>query len=374
MAPRTRTERDAVVLAHEAARFAGRPGMPMRGLPLDLTQAAVYLYHNSPERKPFMDPRLEVATKATFETYLRVGKAMNKGQSGWSELVERMGDPSILIDHTRGFGAEATLLVDPRWRCVYFDAVASVFLPSRRQDLEALYPTIDFAARHFLAKRGDHAARGLDEAFGEARGLVMMGYSLQPKDAVMWTRRLPILLLAGARAREAMAISPGEARGWLTLGWALWHLSRDLTSHPAGPAQSWDAARGLAGVQAAYAFRRTVALEPVAGEVLTALAALKSDYHGRRMIDARDWADELSRQSAPRAAPPEAQPLRPSAVEAVSLPPEAGTSELSELFEDRLRHGRTLAAVELAHQAEARGILLPWDLADRVAIAQPLSR
>ena len=183
-----------------------------------------------------------------------------------------------------------------------------------------------------------------------------------------WTQRLPILLLAGARAREALAISSGEARGWLALGSALWSLSEDLTSHPAGPAEAWDPARGLAGVQAIYAFRRTIALEPVAGEVLAALLTMKSDYHSRGMIDARDWADELSKQFTPRAAPPEAQPLRPSAVEAVSLPPGAGTSELSELFEDRLRHGRTLAAVELARQAEARGIALPWELADRVAI------
>jgi tetratricopeptide (TPR) repeat protein len=356
------------IFAHEAARFAGRPGMPMRGLAFDLTQAAVYLYHNSPERKPFMDPRLEVATKATFETYFWLHKAMNEGRPGWSELVERMGGPSILLDHTTAFGAEATLLADPRWRCVYFDAVASVFLTSRRKDLEASYPTIDFAARHFLARRGDHAARRLDEAFGESRGLVLMGYSLPTKGAVMWTQRLPVLLLAGAQAREALAISSGEARGWLAFGSAVWYLSQDLTSHPAGPAEAWDPARGLAGAQATYAFRRTIALEPVAGEVLAALLTMKSDYHSRGILDARDWAEELSKQSTPRAAPPEAQPLRPSAVEDVSLPPGTGASELSELFEDRLRHGRTLAAVELARQAEARGIALPWELANRVAI------
>ncbi len=188
---------------------------------------------------------------------------------------------------------------------------------------------------------------------------------------MIWTHRLPILLLAGARAREALALSSGEARGWLALGSALWYLS-DLTSHPAGPAEAWDPARGLAGVQATYAFRRTIALEPVAGEILAALRTMKSDFHSRGMIDARDWADELSKQSTPRASPPEAQPLRPLAVEEVSLPPGAGTSELSELFEDRLRHGRTLAAVELARQAQARGIALPWELADRVAITHLL--
>lgn len=295
--------------------------MPVRGLAFDLTQSAVYLYHNSPQRKPFMDPRLEVATKATFETYFWLHKAMNEGRSGWSEVVERMGDPLILLDHTKEFGAEATLLADLRWRCVYFDAVASVFLASRREDLEAPYPTIDFAARHFLARRRDHATRGWDQAFGESRGLVLMGYTLQTKGAMTCMQRLPIFLLAGARAREALAISSGEARGWLALGSALWYLSEDLTSQPAGPAEAWDPAWGLARVQAIYAFRRTIALEPVAGEVMAALLKMKSGYHSRGMIDARDWAEELAKQSTPRAAPPDAQPLRPSAVEEVSLAP-----------------------------------------------------
>ena len=185
------------IFAHEAARFAGRPGMPMRCVAFNLAQSAVYLYHNSPERKPFMDPRLEVATKETFETYVWLRKAMNEGRSGWSELVEQMGNPTILLDHTRDFGAEATLLADPRWRCVYFDDVASVFLASDRNDLEASYPTIDFAARHFLASRGDHTARGLDEAFGESRGLVILGGLLSTKGAVTWTKRVPILLPVG---------------------------------------------------------------------------------------------------------------------------------------------------------------------------------
>jgi tetratricopeptide (TPR) repeat protein len=52
----------------------------------------------------------------------------------------------------------------------------------------------------------------------------------------------------------------------------------------------------------------------------------------------------------------------------VSLSPGAGTAEVSELLEDRLRRGRALAAVEVVRQAEARGFALPWDLADRAAI------
>ncbi len=196
------------IYAHDAARFAGRPGMPMRCLALGLDQAAVFLYHNAPERKPFMDPRLEVASRSTFETYLWLDKALNDSRPGWSEPVERMGGPSILLDHNKRFWAEATLLADPRWRCVYFDAVASVFLPSRRKDLETPYPTIDFAARFFLARTGDRAASEVYDPAGESLGLVCLGYALATNGAMPWMQRLPIFLLAGPAPR-----SPGHRAG-----------------------------------------------------------------------------------------------------------------------------------------------------------------
>jgi tetratricopeptide (TPR) repeat protein len=117
-----------------------------------------------------------------------------------------------------------------------------------------------------------------------------------------------------------------------------------------------------------YAFRRTIALAPLTDEAVAALLTLKSVYRSGGMIDAADWAEEMSKQPTPRAASPNVQPLRPSELEGMSLPPGASIPELSELFEDWLRHGRTLGAIELVRQAEARGIALPWKLADRVAI------
>ncbi len=117
-----------------------------------------------------MDPRLEVASEVTFETYLWLHKAMNEGRPGWSEVVERMGGPSILLDHAREFGAEATLLADPRWRCVYFDSVASVFLESGRNDLETSFRTIDFAAQHFLSRRASLLRETSIRHWGSCRG------------------------------------------------------------------------------------------------------------------------------------------------------------------------------------------------------------
>ena len=46
--------------AHDAARFAGRAGMPGRAVAYDLKEAGVYIYHNFPQRKVFVDGRLRV--------------------------------------------------------------------------------------------------------------------------------------------------------------------------------------------------------------------------------------------------------------------------------------------------------------------------
>jgi hypothetical protein len=201
-----------LTFAHAAARFAARPGMPERALVLELAQASVYLFHNAPERKPFIDPRLEVPSRTTFETYVRLDQWMNLGHPGWSEVIGRMGNPLILLDHAKSHGAEATLLIDPRWHCVYYDAVASVFLPRSRTDLEPLYPTIDFAARHFQGTSvGRGAIDGL-EARGEARGLFLMGWALLPRKDATWTYRIPVLLVAGDRGREALTARPDDAR------------------------------------------------------------------------------------------------------------------------------------------------------------------
>jgi hypothetical protein len=57
-----------LTFAHEAVRFAGRANMPDRALVFGVEQTGVYVYHNGPDRKLFMDSRLEVPTLATFQT------------------------------------------------------------------------------------------------------------------------------------------------------------------------------------------------------------------------------------------------------------------------------------------------------------------
>jgi hypothetical protein len=80
---------------HDAAEFLGRPGMPRRCYAIDEGAAAVYIFHNGPERKVFADARLEVNTRATLERYLAI-----EGQ-----IIA--GDPDLFDSLTAGIEPDA---------------------------------------------------------------------------------------------------------------------------------------------------------------------------------------------------------------------------------------------------------------------------
>ena len=203
-----------LLYAHDAARFAAAPGLPDRALAFDLTQASVYVFHNGPERKIFMDGRLEIPTRETFQTYVRLENMLNEGRQSWAERIHRMGDPLIVLDHKKEFGAEATLLRDPEWRCVYYDAVASVFL-SRRRGLETSFPSVDFLNRHFHDPEWQ-AIPPIPWGLAEAKGLLDLGSALQYRDRLTGPLPLSLRLLACDRFRQAIA--PGSNhRGVLDL-------------------------------------------------------------------------------------------------------------------------------------------------------------
>jgi hypothetical protein len=184
-----RTAPDAY--AHDAARFAGRPGLPDRALVFDLRLAGVYVFHNGPRRKAYLDGRLEVPSRETFEAYVRLNRMLNSGRPGWAEAVHRAGTPLILLDHERNFGAEATLLADSGWRCVYYDALGSVFIPRRWRAPGVSYPTVDFAARHFGGARR-RAAAPRPEGRAEARALLDLAAAVQARPGA--PPRLPLAL------------------------------------------------------------------------------------------------------------------------------------------------------------------------------------
>ena len=112
-----------------------RQDLPERIVAFNMSQAAVCIAHVSPAHRLFLDPRLEVNTRATFEHYLQGFRRLWHGDADWeSPLGIDYGRPdelpALLVERGPLLRAAYTLAADPRWRCVFADAVAVVFVPT----------------------------------------------------------------------------------------------------------------------------------------------------------------------------------------------------------------------------------------------------
>lgn len=127
---------------HEPARFAGRPGFPDRALVASYGQAGVYVFHNGPGRRVFMDGRQEVATRRTFERYESILRRMARGDRSWEDgLRDEHGElPAVLLDVHLARPMILGLLRTPGWRLVYADRSGVVFLEEPVADRLGLPP------------------------------------------------------------------------------------------------------------------------------------------------------------------------------------------------------------------------------------------
>ena len=183
-----------LTFAHEAARFAGRPGLPDRALVFHLGQAGVYVYHNGPERKVFMDGRLEVPSLLHVPDLCADRGLAQPERSPMGRGVSRLGDPLILIGHEGWSEAEATLLAHPRWRCVYFDEVASVFVPRRGPSSAPGYPGFRLRGRCISSGRRRRPRPVEPRAALARRGAPPAGLGLRRRGGDPWRFRIPMLI------------------------------------------------------------------------------------------------------------------------------------------------------------------------------------
>jgi hypothetical protein len=125
--------------AHDACAFLARPDLPERIAAYNISQAAVCIAHSAPRHKQFMDPRLEVNTQETFERYLTAIRRLWNNDLSWENALGvdygRPDEiPAILIERGLLGRAAEILSHDPRWRCVYADPLATVFVAARFAD------------------------------------------------------------------------------------------------------------------------------------------------------------------------------------------------------------------------------------------------
>lgn len=116
---------------HDAVKFAGQPGFPHLAFVSTNGQAAVYDYHNGPDRKVFMDARLEVCTRQTFQSFLAIEDFMTHGDMSWEAIFRNSELPVVILDSRNARGPLNGMLNTPTWRLVFADRTAAVFLPVR---------------------------------------------------------------------------------------------------------------------------------------------------------------------------------------------------------------------------------------------------
>jgi hypothetical protein len=129
--------------AHDACAFLGRPDLPARVVAYNISQAAVCIAHGAPAHRQFMDPRLEVNSDETFTRYLDGMRKLWHNDTSWEAALgidyARPDElPAILIERGPLGRAAEILSHDPRWRCVFADQLATVFVPTGFAEAHAL--------------------------------------------------------------------------------------------------------------------------------------------------------------------------------------------------------------------------------------------
>ena len=266
---------------HEAVKFAGSAGMPDRFLSYHNAHASVFEYYHSPERENgpgrtvFTDPRLEIAGAELFDQYQTLGKNITSDQPGWEAELDRLGRPSILVDHVDNAGIGASLLASRHWKCVWFDPIVAVFVhgscPVGRTH------TVVFGARHFQPDPATEP-QGPAALLAAAKGLRnYLNFAISRGDAPQ-----PLVWLAQDYARRIVETDPNSLEGWKTLGQI--ELLRDPPARPAPRFRlPFDPVFDLALVRATYAFRRALDLSP--RDFMT-LLGLEQVFEARQMDEA----------------------------------------------------------------------------------------
>jgi len=117
--------------AHDAARFAGQAGMPDRAFASHFGVASLYSFYHGPERRVFIDGRLEVASPETFRAYLKTRFLMTRRDPAWQESFARGAGghlPAVVLDLRYHQREIAGVLATPGWRAVYADRLAVVLI------------------------------------------------------------------------------------------------------------------------------------------------------------------------------------------------------------------------------------------------------
>jgi tetratricopeptide (TPR) repeat protein len=356
----------ALVFPHDAVLFAAQADMPDRALLYPAEAASLYVYYHVPGHKPFVDPRLEMPLLETVQTYLSISKMLGKGDPRGADAIDDIGARVVVLAHKKHANAQAVLLAHPNWRLVYFDSMAVIFLRRMDPQLEARFPTVNLAVRHFREPYARSVPDTPGASFKEARALYSLGFAHPKSTPAHRDQRLSILLAALGRAEVALEEEPARAATWLLLGSCNQALTPERSSPSPTAMKGWVPVTGLAWAQATYCLRRGLEAEPDDASVLRTLYRF---YAARGMWDAQLSVGEriLALKTVTAA---EAAEIRNLAREFHSSHPSPPPSvpAVPEVLIQLLESHRPEKAARLAAESlDAGRVDWNWDLADRIA-------
>jgi tetratricopeptide (TPR) repeat protein len=261
---------------HEAAKFAGSPGMPDRFLAFHIGHVSLLEYYNGPKKKGYADARLEVVGPELFRSYLELENEIYPGKTSWEGHLEALGRPSVLVEHDLHAVNGATLLASRHWKCVWFDLVAAVFVHDSYAGAVNDYE-VDFATRHFR-KDPANEPRGIVDLVALAKAARNYLNFLPPERESL---TYPLIWAGLDAALRAIRTAPDTPEAWKYLGQI--ELSRTRGGSNPGPefSLSFDPIRDLESARATYALRRAQELMP---DDFTTLLGLASTFSNRRML------------------------------------------------------------------------------------------
>ncbi len=357
---------------HRAVEFAGGPGMPDRLLGYHNGHPSLYEYTWGPARKVYTDARLEVMGPELYDHYLNLRKRMGENEGNWAEELDEMGRPAVLVDNVDPGNADlaATLLNARRWRCVWFDPIASVFVHETLSQVVADHE-VDFLARHFRREANTSTDDPATLA-ATAKALRNVGGLLRLR-AGGEARGRSLLLLGLDYARRLRADDPAGLDGWKQ-GGLIEYIREPLMSEKPIPRfrLPFDPTFDLSPARATHDLVRTVEIAPDDSYVRRSLAKL---YQMRGMDEAASpHLERFVALPSKNATHKRERALVADQVEALRSKLRANPitkwdnlSDLDRVVADLLAAGRAGTAadvIEGAYRPEAR----PWDWADRLAL------
>jgi tetratricopeptide (TPR) repeat protein len=362
---------------HAAVRAAGADGMPERFVCFHLGHAAVWEYHQGPNKPVYCDARLEVIGPALYQEYMRLQRAISDG-AGWESWFASQGNPGVVVDLVQAdsSGLAAAFLASPEWACVWFDPIAAVFV---HKSFPAARNRLDFRRRHFEPDR-ETEPRDADELIAVARAYTYVSSQLAgPKldtqgRAVRMGRpdlAAQLTLLGHGYARRAVSMELDRFEGWKLLG----QLESQRIDRSLGPRRpgvdAFDPTLDLSMMRATVALERALARNP---DDLSTIISLAELFQSRAMLESAlpllEQVTEVSAGSRLRQMVRTAtQEQLPRIRELMGPEPSLrwnNRDELERLYEDLLRRGRKESAAKLletAYPARVRS----WEQSDRLA-------